>query len=153
MFLTNLHLYFVTPLYHLPVLVLQVDSVLCIQDPIELNLNLTKNVSQHDFQCFRDHCNVAVEISYQEPPHLFLPRLLSDSYPHQSNSSRKSWHLNPMHVPSKPLRPYMTVTVPYPENVEDKIMWRDELVHKLKLILKKVLKIDVEHPTQVSELK
>lgn len=124
---------------------LQIDSVLCIQDPIELNLNLTKNVSKHDFQCFKDHCNIAIDISYKEPPHLFLSKLLSNVYPHPSNSARKSWHLNPMHVPLKALRPFMTLSIPFPKNVENKILWRDDIVKKFKLILRKVLKIYVEH--------
>lgn len=132
---------------------LKIDSVLCIQDPIELNLNLTKNVSKHDFQCFIDHCNIAIDISNTEPPHLFLSQLLSNVYPRPNKGGRKSWHLNPMHVPAIQVRPFMTLSVPFPENMEDKILWRNELLQKLKLILKKVLKIDVEHQTMDKEAK
>lgn len=127
---------------------MQTGSSLCVQDPLELNLNVTKNVSYQDFYCFTEHCEIAAKLSHSMPPHMFLFHLLATSYAVPAIDSGKTWLPNPMHA--RPLRPYMTLHIPNPENVADEILWRDELVQKISHILKKVLKIHVENEKKVS---
>ncbi|KAJ1522393.1 hypothetical protein ONE63_002681 [Megalurothrips usitatus] len=115
---------------------------ICLQDPIELNLNITQNVAKHDFKCLRDHCAIAAQLSIASPPHLFLSKLLSTSYDYLSSSHKRTWLPNPLHVCS--VRPFMTLHIPYPEYVTDNITWTCEFTKKIILIFKKVLKVHVE---------
>ncbi|KAK3919323.1 Speckle targeted PIP5K1A-regulated poly(A) polymerase, partial [Frankliniella fusca] len=130
---------------------LQIMSPLCIQDPFELNLNVTKNVPRHDFECLREHCMVASRLSFTVPPHLFLSKLLSTSYKYSTNESRQNWLLNPMHV--RPLKGFMTLHVPFPGDAVDEIIWLNDVTQKLILIFKKILKIHAENLTTKQESK
>lgn len=131
---------------------LSIQSPLCIQDPFELNLNVTKNVPIHDFKCLREHCAVASRLSFTSPPHLFLSKLLSTSYKYPSrNENTKGWLPNPMHV--RPLKGYMTFHVPRPDNVTDEIIWMNNVTQRITLIFKKILKIHVDNSTLKNDTK
>lgn len=125
----------------------QVESILCVQDPIEQNHNVTKNVAKHDFQHFVEHCFIAAGLSNSLPPHLFLPHLLSSTCVYPRKESQRAWHPNPMYT--RPLRPYLTLNIPIPENISDEISWRDQVAEKLVLIFRKVLKISVDKDSKV----
>ena len=98
-----------------------------------------------------EHCEIAAQLNQKLPPHLFLTHLLATSYDVPDINIEKTLLRNPMHV--RPRRPCMTLHVPSPENEANVILWRDELVQKIFLIFKKVLKIHVENEKRVSETK